>query len=246
MGNLEYSFDNILKSYIDTGIQLTDHQVNLISTNKNMVKTYIRKRVITVNKANEGVYGNAIFSDNELELLKKYDKKSYDNYINYLLTKKRLRLDNTNLTSLPNYIGNLTKLEYFDLSFNRLTSLPDWIGNLKNLRDLNLSYNQLTSLPESIGKLTKLEIINLYGNKLEILPESIGDLTKLRVFQIESNNLKSLPESIKNLTELVKFYLDGNPLTDGEKKRVKELLNKNRNNSIIDLSHINVQNYEIN
>jgi hypothetical protein len=44
MGNLEYSFDNILKSYIDTGRQLTNHQVNLISSNKNMVKTYLRKR----------------------------------------------------------------------------------------------------------------------------------------------------------------------------------------------------------
>ena len=30
MGNLEYSFDNILKSYIDTGLQLTDHQINAI------------------------------------------------------------------------------------------------------------------------------------------------------------------------------------------------------------------------
>ena len=50
MGNLEYSFDNILKSYIDTGIQLPDHQVNLISTNKNMAKTYVRKRAIALKK----------------------------------------------------------------------------------------------------------------------------------------------------------------------------------------------------
>jgi hypothetical protein len=50
MGNLEYSFDNILKSYIDTGIQLPEHQVNLISSNKNMAKTYIRKRAIALKK----------------------------------------------------------------------------------------------------------------------------------------------------------------------------------------------------
>jgi hypothetical protein len=50
MGNLEYSFDNILKSYIDTGKQLTDHQLNLISTNKNMLKTYLRKRAIALKK----------------------------------------------------------------------------------------------------------------------------------------------------------------------------------------------------
>ena len=50
MGNLEYSFDNILKSYIDTGIQLTDHQLNLISSNKNMAKTYIRKGLLPLRK----------------------------------------------------------------------------------------------------------------------------------------------------------------------------------------------------
>ncbi len=100
MGNLEYSFDNILKSYIDTGRQLTDHQVNLISSNKNMAKTYIRKRAIAVKKIQSMDVVKrieVIFLDKELELFKKYDKKSYDDYMNYIPNFKSLYLDNNKL-----------------------------------------------------------------------------------------------------------------------------------------------------
>ena len=108
MGNLEYSFDNILKSYVDTGIQLTNHQVNLISSNKNMVKTYIRKRAIALKKTG---FKKTILSDKELELFKKYDKKLYDDYVNYISNLKDLDLYGNGLTSLPESIGNLTNLE---------------------------------------------------------------------------------------------------------------------------------------
>ena len=113
MGNLEYSFDNILKSYIDTGKQLPDHQLNLISSNKNMLKTYIRKRAIAVKT-------KGILSDKELELLKKYDKKSYDDYMNYISNKKRLVLSFNKLTSLKG-IEKLTNLKRLDLMNNKLS-----------------------------------------------------------------------------------------------------------------------------
>lgn len=106
MGNLEYSFDNILKSYIDTGKQLTNYQVNLISSNKNMVKTYIRQRAIALKKT-DSKKDKILFSisDKELELLGKYDKKTYDDYIANVTNFAHLG------STLNNYInmGNLNK-----------------------------------------------------------------------------------------------------------------------------------------
>ena len=140
MSNLEYSFDNILKSYIDTGIELPEHQLNLISTNKNMAKTYIRKRAIALKKTG---FKKTLLSDKELELFKKYDNNLYDDYMNYI----------SNLKSL-------------DLRGNQLTTLPESIGNLKNLKSLDLRGNQLTTLPQSIGNLTNLEKLYLFNNPI--------------------------------------------------------------------------------
>ena len=191
MGNLEYSFDNILKSYIDIGIQLPDHQLNLISSNKNMLKTYIRKRVVAVKKTNK------LLSDKELELLKKFDKKSYDDYMNYLSNLKELDLNDNQLTSIPESIGNLTKLERLYLQNNQLTSL-EGIENLTNLKVLKLSNNELTSL-EGIKNLTNLEVLKLSNNKLTSL------------------------KGIENLTNLEVLGLQNNPISGSEKARVKKI-----------------------
>jgi hypothetical protein len=203
MGNLEYSFDNILKSYIDTGIQLPEHQVNLISSNKNMAKTYIRKRAIALKKTGfKDKWGKRpiILSDKEFELLKKYDNKSYDDYMNYLSNLDMLDLGENKLTSLPDWIGNLKNLRYLYLDNNNLTSLPDWIGNLKNLVKLYLDNNELTSL-EGIENLTNLKMLNLNNNQLTSLPKSVGNLTNLKILDLGKN-----------------------PISDTEKARIKKLL----------------------
>ena len=181
MGNLEYSFDNILKSYVDTGIELPEHQLNLISSNKNMANTYVRKRAIALKKTD---FKNKLLSDNELELFRKYDKKLYDDYVNYLSNLKEL-----------------------DLEDNQLTSLPDWIGNLTNLEELNLNYNNLTSLPYSIGNLKNLERLYLHDNKLTSLPESIANLKNLRYLDLEYNPISDEEkERIKKLLPNTKIY----------------------------------------
>ena len=190
MGNLEYSFDNILKSYIDTGKQLTDHQLNLISTNKKMLRTYIRKRVIAVNET------KGILSDKEMELVKKYDKKSYDDYITYLTNLKMLSLSNNELTNLEG-ISNLTNLEYLDLGKNNLTSLPEAISNLTNLGVLNLANNELTSIPEGISNLTNLTWLYLSSNNLTTLPEGISNLTNLKELNLFNNKLISNSEKAR-------------------------------------------------
>ena len=204
MGNLEYSFDNILKSYIDTGIQLTDHQLNLISTNKNMVKTYIRKRAIAVKKIqsiNAVKRIESIFLDKELELFKKYDKKSYDDYMNYIPNFKSLWLNDNNLTTLPKSITNLTNLERLWLSKNKLTTLKG-ISNLKNLEMLDLSYNELTLTSlEGIDKLTNLKFLSLYGNELTSLPDSIGNLKNLEMMDLRGNPI-TIDDAYKNKKEI--------------------------------------------
>jgi len=211
MGNLEYSFDNILKSYIDTGIQLTDHQLNLISSNKNMAKTYIRKRVIAVKKIQSMDVVKrieAIFLDKELELFKKYDKKSYDDYMNYMPNFKSLWLNDNNLTTLPKSITNLTNLERLWLSKNKLTTLKG-ISNLKNLEMLDLSYNELTLTSlEGIDKLTNLKFLSLYGNELTSLPDSIGNLKNLEMMDLRGNPI-TIDDAYKNKKEI---------------KRIKKLL----------------------
>ena len=204
MSNLEYSFDNILKSYIDTGRQLPEHQVNLISSNKNMLKTYIRKRGINLKKTGfKDKWGKRpiILSDKESKLLKKYDKKIYDDYINYTSNLKSFSLGDIKLTSLPDWIENLTNLTWLDLDDNQLTTLPDWIEKLTNLKKLYLSDNQLESLPDSIGNLTNLNSLDLSDNKLTSLPNSIG-----------------------NLKELNRLHLGKNPMSDEEQERIKKLL----------------------
>jgi len=204
MGNLEYSFDNILKSYIDTGIQLTDHQLNLISTNKNMAKTYIRKRAIAVKKIqsiNAVKRIESIFLDKELELFKKYDKKSYDDYMNYIPNFKSLWLNDNNLTTLPKSITNLTNLERLWLSKNKLTTLKG-ISNLKNLEMLDLSYNELTLTSlEGIDKLTNLKFLSLYGNELTSLPDSIGNLKNLEMMDLRGNPI-TIDDAYKNKKEI--------------------------------------------
>ena len=202
MGNLEYSFDNILKSYIDTGIQLTDHQLNLISTNKNMAKTYIRKRAIAVKKIqsiNAVKRIESIFLDKELELFKKYDKKSYDDYMNYIPNFKSLWLNDNNLTTLPKSITNLTNLERLWLSKNKLTTLKG-ISNLKNLEMLDLSNNELTTL-KGIDKLTNLKFLSLYGNELTSLPDSIGNLKNLEMMDLRGNPI-TIDDAYKNKKEI--------------------------------------------
>jgi Leucine-rich repeat (LRR) protein len=204
MGNLEYSFDNILKSYIDTGRQLPEHQVNLISSNKNMAKTYARKRAIALKKTGfKDKWGKRpiILSDKESKLLKKYNKKIYDDYINYM--------------------SNLTWLDLDDI---KLTSLPDWVENLTNLKVLYLDENKLKTLPESIGNLTNLVSLDLHDNQLESLPDSIGKLTNLKRLWLRYNKLTSLPDSIENLTNLKELNLGKNPISDEEKERIKKLL----------------------
>jgi len=204
MGNLEYSFDNILKSYIDTGIQLTDHQLNLISTNKNMAKTYIRKRAIAVKKIqsiNAVKRIESIFLDKELELFKKYDKKSYDDYMNYIPNFKSLWLNDNNLTTLPKSITNLTNLERLWLSKNKLTTLKG-ISNLKNLEMLDLSYNELTLTSlKGIDKLTNLKFLSLYGNELTSLPDSIGNLKNLEIMDLRGNPI-TIDDAYKNKKEI--------------------------------------------
>jgi Leucine-rich repeat (LRR) protein len=143
----------------------------------------------------------AIFLDKELELFKKYDKKSYDDYMNYIPNFKSLWLNDNNLTTLPKSITNLTNLERLWLSKNKLTTLKG-ISNLKNLEMLDLSYNELTLTSlEGIDKLTNLKFLSLYGNELTSLPDSIGNLKNLEMMDLRGNPI-TIDDAYKNKKEI--------------------------------------------
>jgi Leucine-rich repeat (LRR) protein len=169
-----------------------------------MAKTYIRKRAIAVKKIQSMDVVKrieVIFLDKELELLKKYDKKSYDDYMNYIPNFKSLYLDNNNLTTLPKSMTNLTNLERLWLSKNKLTTLKG-ISNLKNLWGLDLSKNELTLTSlEGIDKLTNLRFLSLYGNELTSLPDSIGNLKNLEMMDLRGNPI-TIDDAYKNKKEI--------------------------------------------
>ena len=121
----------------------------------------------------------------------------------------KLKLIESNLTTLPESFGNLKNLQELKLVGNKLTKLPKSFGNLKNLSILELNIHNLPSLPENFGNLVNLRMLKLYGNNLPSLPENFGNLVNLRYLVIMAKNLTSLPENFGNLKNISMLELDG-------------------------------------
>ena len=125
-----------------------------------------------------------------------------------------LKLNDSQLTSLPSEIGKLINLKELDVSSNQLTSLPSNIGKLVKLKELSVYSNQLTSLPSDIGKLVNLEKLVVSFNQLTSLPSSICDgLVNLEELDVSENQLTSLPPEIGKLVNLKQLYVGNNQLT---------------------------------
>jgi small GTP-binding protein len=124
-----------------------------------------------------------------------------------------LRVNYTQLTSLPMEIGKLINLTSLDLGNNELTRLPPEIAKLSNLRNLNLMNNRLTCLPPEIAELQQLISVNLRRNHLTNLPPEIEKLTSLTCLDLNENGLTHLPAETARLSNLARLYLRENQLT---------------------------------
>jgi len=134
--------------------------------------------------------------------------------IGTLLNLKSFQCENNmQLAQLPREIGDLTQLEQLYCNNNQLRSLPVEIGKLRQLWILDCGRNQLTSLPTQIGRLSDLTELHCNENQLRSLPEEIGDLKQLQVLQCTVNLLTRLPEGIGGLTGLQRLVCGENRLT---------------------------------
>ncbi|GMY36387.1 putative adenylate cyclase regulatory protein, partial [Fagus crenata] len=144
--------------------------------------------------------------------------------IGRLSSLRILRLDATNIYSLPASICGLSRLETLDLfGCNQLQSLPDELpssltslsvtcelmetfpsrlSNLINLKKLVFcSFGNLVEIPRDIGKLSQLETLTLdCCDKLRTLPAEIGAISRLKELVLLScGNLQcilALPSSL--------------------------------------------------
>jgi len=146
---------------------------------------------------------------------------------------RELRVESTQLATLPAWMGNFVFLEHLDIdggcrdgydSNNYvLKKLDASIGKLVNLKTLNLhGLDELETLPESLGNLSgNLKHLNIsHCGKFEMfmqrvprfftLPASSGSLVGLKSLQIlKCSALKELPTSIARLVGLEKLVILG-------------------------------------
>lgn len=140
-----------------------------------------------------------------------------------------LKLEHNQLTELPiDIFKGLTNLQGIDLSNNRLTQLPPTIfSGLNNLRDLSLTSNLLTQLPPNIfNGLNNLILLSIDHNyQLIQLPMGIfNGLNNLDKLFLGNNGFTYLPAEIFNGLNLRLLILKGNPLSEENKKQIRNAL----------------------
>uniref|UniRef100_A0A2N9HAA4 NB-ARC domain-containing protein n=1 Tax=Fagus sylvatica TaxID=28930 RepID=A0A2N9HAA4_FAGSY len=147
--------------------------------------------------------------------------------IGRLSSLRILRLNRTNICSLPTSICGLSRLETLDLTCcdklhslpyelpSSLTSLcvtcrsmetfPSRLSNLINLKNLVFIYCvNLVEIPRDIGKLSQLETLALSScYKLRTLPTDIGKLSQLETLVLSfCDKLRTLPTEIGAISRL--------------------------------------------
>ncbi|MBD3197473.1 MAG: hypothetical protein GF317_20640 [Candidatus Lokiarchaeota archaeon] len=120
-----------------------------------------------------------------------------------------LKIEHTELTSLPRSTSNLKNLEILKLSNNRLSKIPIEVGSLNHLRELRVGRNKLTKIPFSISELKNLRKLDISANNMKRVPESIYSLKNLRYLDLSYNPLIEISESLSYLNELKFLYIIG-------------------------------------
>jgi len=126
-----------------------------------------------------------------------------------------LKLNNTNLRSIPPELGKLQQLEHLTMKKNQVESISSQIKHLPNLRTLNLRYNALTheNIPAEVFENDELSTLDLSHNKLEEVPEGLYRCRSLLVLNLSHNQLEMIPSQLlMTTTDLLHLDLANNEL----------------------------------
>lgn len=129
-----------------------------------------------------------------------------------LVSLRKCRLTETQVTELPSWIGSLDKLESLYLEDNEeLSVLPEELGDLRSLRELYIGLAMPIPLPASLGKLANLEKLCLVSCNLTDIPEWVFGLTNLKILYVALNPITRVLPGISKLKHLQTLDLGYNP-----------------------------------
>jgi hypothetical protein len=168
MGNKD-----LLKQYVDTGLKLSQHQVEFLTPN--LMKTYIRKRIISAFESVEYRIEDYEYKIMPEELKPKFLKKlieaiiakKYDKYVSMLLGGlKSGTLFKWEYDELGYYLGKKKQKQYLNWRLSEISILEDWefieldnenkLKYIESMRKINShigdKYKKLMRVDESIKR----------------------------------------------------------------------------------------------
>ncbi|KAG5669368.1 hypothetical protein PVAND_017255 [Polypedilum vanderplanki] len=242
--NVNEIFPNLLVFYVsNTKIKMLNYE-NFKDMKKLLELTLSYNQIEEINEDTFDDLQELKILDLRGNKLKILNSRTFNNISNL----KVLSLQENEISSIMGQFGNLKNLSTLDLYENQLVSIPSNIfENLSNLQFLDLSKNKLTNLPNEIfEKISNLKYLELYRNQLQTLDENIfknnhkldgidlsfNKITKLSFKIFEEKIILYYVNLERNLCTnlLLGEYLyddNVNPLTDEDKNKLKNELEKN-------------------
>ncbi|XP_059488005.1 protein flightless-1-like [Neocloeon triangulifer] len=126
-----------------------------------------------------------------------------------------LKLDKTNLSTVPEEMGKLVKLENLSMKGNNLDRLYGELTDLNCLRSLNLRRKKVktSSVPAELFKLEELTTLDLSHNNLREVPAGMETARSLLVLNLSHNSIAGVPSALfMHLTDLLFLDLSHNQL----------------------------------
>jgi leucine-rich repeat protein SHOC2 len=118
-----------------------------------------------------------------------------------------LRINETNLDSIPTAVNRLLKLEHLYVEGNRLLCIPPSIRNLSSLKALRASSNDLAQehICGDLFGLPELHILDLSHNCMTRLPERAADAASLIALSVSHNQLECVERDVFEGCKEVEF-----------------------------------------